>query len=527
MTGEIFFSNVSKDSILSIMLDGYGLMPEDIHVKHYTNSGIYGVVVDSERSFPGRCYLTISDDNMIVYLSIVPPINSSEFVSLEDIYREFSEKKIVSYIREHLAEQLIILQMDGYASINIPCAEGVYPIQGEDAKFVFEFSITDKRPKIDKSGVYSSFDQFSTFIKVKQGQKLLTKIPAGQGRKGVDVFGEYVDTFPGEDKFVTHNDGVNVINIANGATSYYANRDGCFDFDIARAIVRVDDIFEYDEVRSNDGDIDVKGIVYIKGDVFAGSVIRATGSVFIEGNVSSSKVYAGGDIMVRLGIIGSKENNFSELHAGGSIVVSYVENAKLHAKNNIEILRNSFHSYLQAGNNVFTMRSDSIIAGGSVEFYDKMDVQQLGRQGTKTHVTAGRSFVYADEIKHLKAQIVKIQELIKTVEDALKDVNTNDPELANNSTIVDLLDAKYEMLNLRSACRLKIESLMMILRNSVAIVNVRGSIQQDTKFKFFGVNSPIELEIIEPKTYIGLRYDRSTDAIVKRRYIPYQKTKRF
>lgn len=47
----------------------------------------------------------------------------------------------------------------------------------------------------------------------------------------------------------------------------------------------------------------------------------------------------------------------------------------------------------------------------AVEFYDKMDVQQLGRQGANTYITAGRSFVYAEEIQTLKSQIVKIQEL--------------------------------------------------------------------------------------------------------------------
>ena len=69
----------------------------------------------------------------------------------------------------------------------------------------------------------------------------------------------------------------------------------------------VTSMFEIEEVNPSIGNINFAGDVVIKGNVGAGSVIKATGDVIIHGFVESAEITAGGDVEIGLGVNASNK----------------------------------------------------------------------------------------------------------------------------------------------------------------------------------------------------------------------------
>jgi len=124
--------------------------------------------------------------------------------------------------------------------------------------------------------------------------------------------------------------------------------------------------------------------VYIRGSVFEGALVEATGEVFIDGNVVEAHVLSSTSSVTVAGSVGGTRQRISTIRAALEVTFEQARLAHIHAGTNIYVLGHAWQCSLQGRGNVFL--HDSIeeslqdvlieIAGGVYPALDRDALQQ-------------------------------------------------------------------------------------------------------------------------------------------------------
>lgn len=246
---------------------------------------------------------------------------------------------------------------------------------------------------------------------VSEGTNLMMKHPATNGKPGMDVYGKEVLPTSGIDLEFTVYPGSrinpnepNFLEASHGGMPriYY---DG----------VSVLNTLTVDSVDSRTGDIVFDGNLEVRGDVLAGMQVQVTGNITVFGTVEDAEIEAGGDIVVKNGIIGKdrEDEEFScRLTAQGKISGIFAQYVRLEADDDIKFQQHVYHSVvytrgrLVVGDNVHRVGT---VMGGLI-FADKgLTAVHIGnKSGVNTRIE-----VFPDFRKIGKAIFITEEELAK------------------------------------------------------------------------------------------------------------------
>lgn len=215
---------------------------------------------------------------------------------------------------------------DAYKTTRFELAKGLEPLAGTDAQIFYLFEqnyLSAGRMGDDGTMDYKTRGQIPI---ATAGDILAEKIPAKEGRDGVDVFGDVVTAIPPADMDILCGKG---ISLSENKLQAYADIDG------------------YPKL-SMDGTLSVSDAHVIKGDVdFTTGHVRFTKNVFITGTIKSGFevealdvvaravdggiIRAKGDVSVALGITNA------QVEAEGSVSASYVHRSSIGALGDVDI----------------------------------------------------------------------------------------------------------------------------------------------------------------------------------------------
>ena len=119
------------------------------------------------------------------------------------------------------------------------------------------------------------------------------------------------------------------------------------------------------DVDLKSGNIDFLGVVIIKGNVRDGFKVKAEGDVIVEGLVEDATIISGANIFVKNGILG-KEGGNGIIRAEGSVNTKFLQNIKVNAKKNIEVLDHILNSDVEADDCILAINGKGKIIGGRV-----------------------------------------------------------------------------------------------------------------------------------------------------------------
>lgn len=128
--------------------------------------------------------------------------------------------------------------------------------------------------------------------------------------------------------------------------------------------------------------IEFDGTVVITGNLGKGGKVKATGDVYILGDVEGGAVSSGGSVYVYNGIL-----RRSSVFAEGSIFCNFIERGEATAKRDIWIKIGSAHSRIQAGGKlvVFDPKQQGFISGTAVVGRE-LNAAQIGAEGQRVDV---------------------------------------------------------------------------------------------------------------------------------------------
>ncbi len=237
---------------------------------------------------------------------------------------EYFDKKItVTEIKEALFDKGIVLGMaedkliegfvnsSGFKTKSFRVAKGVTPIQGKDARIEFFFN-TDylKAGGLTTDGAIDFKDR-GEIPHVEEGTVLAEKIPMVEARRGHTIFGDEIETIPGNDivmKFgkgaKLSEDGFKVIAAVKGFPKYALSGQV---YVLQEYITEGDVDYETGHI-TYDGNISIKGRIKsgfkVEGnDISAieldGGIVTAEGNVRIAGGINEGKIYSRGNVYAK------------------------------------------------------------------------------------------------------------------------------------------------------------------------------------------------------------------------------------
>lgn len=169
--------------------------------------------------------------------------------------------------------------------------------------------------------------------------------------------------------------------------------------------VTVDPVIEVASVDLHSGNLTFEGSVRVTGDVKNGMEIRATGDVEIAGMMESAHVVAGGDVVVRGGVVGATAQRGAPISARiesqGTVCARFMENVYVRAGRAILVEDAARECDLAAREQVVIGGSgrNGMLVGGTTRAGQWLKAGILGAvSGVRTLIEVGFDPALADQL---------------------------------------------------------------------------------------------------------------------------------
>lgn len=401
----------------------------------------------------GKFSIHIDANLMFAYLNCTLPHGGAP-VQMQSILQEAERKGITVALDQKAIDKALREGGD-----NILIASGRAPVPGVDGKLESLFpSMKEKHPHLDEHGL-ADFRELGEILIVHAGDALVRRILPTNGVPGEAVTGKVLPVKPGKNiAFAAKLDGA--VLDPDDPNRLIAAISGCPV--ILKDGVSVDPIYSVKDVDLHTGNITFSGTVHISGDVQADMTIKASGDIYVDGTVGNAMLEAGGDIVIKGGIIGGSAQHFNpeeKAHAAikcdGSCTARFVQNAHILAGNGIFIHDTAMLSELTAGHQIIVGDEGSHkgdIIGGVTRATMLVKAQNIGSPAyLKTVVIVG-----ADQLLHERQNLItetceasehKLADIIKLLELARLSPGRIPPDTVKTLNATrDALNAEIETL---------------------------------------------------------------------------------
>lgn len=366
----------------------------------------------------GRVVVEVSNDEMKAFMTLIPPKPGGRDIDMDDVMEALEEKGVVEGIKEDVIQQTL---EDEIYNVPVLIAEGIKPVNGEDAKIAYNFR-TEKKVHLeeDEKGQVD-YRELDLVENVVAGQILATKIQATEGKPGKTVTGKILEAKPGSDVELQPGkntelspDGMSIIATINGQVILSGGK------------VHVEPIYEVKgDVDMHTGNILFLGTVIVKGNVEDGFSIKAAGDIEITGSVGKCILDAEGNINIKQGIMGKLGGI---IKAGGNIWAKFLEQTNVEAGKNVFVQDGIMHCQVDATEKVICYGRRATIVGGRIRAGELVNTKTLGSVSfTETIVEVGfdpktrqRLFELEKEKTELEEELEKLNANINTLQNQKK-----------------------------------------------------------------------------------------------------------
>ena len=415
------------------------------------------------------CRVSISEDHMKATLFLTPP-PAGESYTVQDVTDHLRHNGVNNGLIFSAIEEMVNNREFYKDKVVAEGTEAVHGINGY-YEFFFEQGNTVKHPLIRSDGSVD-YQSMSVIESVRKGDLLATYHPAVQGTHGCDVTGREFRAHPAKDLPTIHGSG---FEMSYDGLSYIATIEGKVEYDNYKLFVR--DVYEFKgDLDLIVGKIDFRGDVIVHGSVCAGTMIRASKSITVEGNVEAATLIADGDIILKKGMQGGKK---AKVVSGGNVYANFIEFTSVEAKGNVEanIIMNC---EVNAGREIIVSGKRGAVVGGNVYSTGTITTMFVGNTvGKKTVVAVGTSeeMERRNHLLHVKSDSTKasLAKTLMEIQNFKQSVSVSDTE--------EVKEAKMKQLERR---KLRDERLLEHVEKEMSKIDETMGIARGAKITVGG-----------------------------------------
>ncbi|MGQ9631824.1 MAG: flagellar assembly protein A [bacterium] len=358
----------------------------------------------------GRAEVSLSEDKVRAYISLIPPSGLGRKVRLNEVYMKLREMGVIYGIKDDVIERAVEDHHRGSEPIRgLLVAEGIPPTPGQDGRIEYKFDLSRRRFK-ELSDGRVDYREREDIANVKKGDLLAVFIPPVRGTSGISVERQIVS--PPEPEaadpalFVGDNvelvDGRKFVSTISGRAAVGAD-----------GKISVVETFECDNVDYSTGNIRFVGDVVVRGDVLDGFRVEADGNVLIGGSVGAATIVSGGDVVVKGGFVGRSKG---VIRASGGVFVAFVENGRIESGGDVIVGRASLHSKIIADSRVVVVENKGTIIGGMISALGGVEAKVVGAPAeTFTRIMVGFDYRAVRRVNLLGRNLLRLEERMRRI----------------------------------------------------------------------------------------------------------------
>lgn len=356
--------------------------------------------------------IRISYDEMEAFLLLPTPADPAEEYEFNDIMDKVRAAGVKIGINEAKISAMI---NERYFDNECLIAKGIDAVNGVDAYFEYNFDTNfNKVPSRREDGTVDYWSIHSVEL-VEEGQLLATYHEPVDGSNGMSVKGKLLVAKRGRPLpplsgkgFERSEDNKTYTCTMNGKIEMKNNR------------ILISDVHEvHGDVGLNTGNIDFRGDVIIHGNVPTGAVIRATGSVTIDGTVEGALIDAHKDVIIRGGMLGAGRGT---VITKGSLIAKFLEYTKVKAHGSVTT-DSLINCNITAYDKVILKGKHASVVGGVVHAATGIEAFNFGNEyGVKTEIYAGINMEVKKQITYHENCIIEAQDMIDKISIGIKQI---------------------------------------------------------------------------------------------------------
>lgn len=373
--------------------------------------------------------IRISYDEMDAYLTLPEPVMSESY-NPSEVFAAIEAAGVKIGLDREKVEAMV---NDKYYDHECIIARGIPAEQGRDGYFDYKFDTQfNKKPTYRADG---SVDYWSIHAieMVEEGQVIAEYVEPIDGSNGMSVKGKLITAKRGRPLPPITGKG---FERSEDNNTYTATVTGKIEMQNNR--IMVSPVYEINgDVGLKTGHIDFRGDVIIHGNVPTGAVVKATGTVTVDGAVEGALIDANKDVIIRGGMLGAGKG---VIKTRGNLFVKFMEYTTVHVEGMVEC-DSIVSCKVNSNDKVYLRGRHASVIGGIIHAAKGMEAFNLGNDlGIQTEIFAGvnwevkRQLHYHENcVKEAEDVIAKINQGIKQLEELCVqqgiDIN-NDPRKA-------------------------------------------------------------------------------------------------
>ena len=375
--------------------------------------------------------IRISYDEMEAFLLLPAPLTPDEDYEFDAVMEKVRAAGVKIGVNESKISSMV---SERYFDRECLIAKGIDVVNGIDAYFDFNFDTNfSKVPSRREDGTVDYWSIHSVEL-VEEGQLIATYHEPVDGSNGMTVKGKLLVAKRGRPLPPLTGKG---FERSEDNKTYTCTMDGKIEMKNNRILIS--DVHEvHGDVGLSTGNIDFRGDVIIHGNVPTGAVIRATGSVTIDGTVEGALIDANKDVIIRGGMLGASRGT---VITKGNLIVKFMEYTKVKAHGSVTT-DSLINCKVTCYDKVYLRGKHASVVGGVIHAATGIEAFNFGNEyGVKTEIYAGINMEVKKQITFHENCIIEAQDMIdkigigiKQLEDAIKAgamIDPNDPRKAS------------------------------------------------------------------------------------------------
>lgn len=353
---------------------------------------------------------SISDDKLLATVLLECEVGAGIPLTSEFVLDTLKQKKITGKIDLNLINQTIEQIKNTGKSLEIPILKGIQAVKPGKSRYTW----TTQLSPIEHSAT------------VHSGERILLTEVLAQGSDGVNVFGEVQPASSAPEHPDPEHDDTILVEKSESTRIYTAAISGSLTFkenklsiSPSRALIK--------DIDETTGDINFPADLEITGSIHNGRTVRSGGNLKINGNAEMALVSADENLTMIGGIKGSGRGT---VWAKKEIKLTFAENARLLAGQNILIENYCFQCTVKTNGKLIMHGNPAVLLGGNIRASQGVEVYELGSEKTlRTSISFGQNYLVGDQIEVSEKEANKIKETIEKIDSQMKAISKTNPQI--------------------------------------------------------------------------------------------------
>lgn len=397
-----------------------------------------------ENSHKDNFVLEVAGDMMSASIMVFKPDDSD--ITREELIKFLNDNGIVYGINEESVNKILAGKCF-YEDVNI--ANGTPPVHGKDGYFEYTFNPNpETKPIIMPDGTVD-YNTLGKYELVYKDQLLAVYHPLTPGKNGSNIKGEILKA---DDAIDLPPLKLNNVDYYKDTMEYYSCSEG--KVTVKDGTLKVTPVFVVDgNLEAATGNVDFRGDIVVKGNVYSNVTIKATENITINGHVEIANLIAGRDIILKNGMQGS---GIGKIKCGGNLTAKFLEQTDIVVDGNINTSA-ILNCNVTAGISINVSGKMGAILGGKVCAAEQITASTLGnRVGVATKIVVGLEKDFKLAMSEIDG---KIEDCKSELEDAASEYERITERLKSSSSQT-LINDKMKYMRKKIMLQGKLNNLL-------------------------------------------------------------------